>query len=1303
MHSIFNYDNVIQKKIIIMRFLLNIKLVATTVLVLITVFNIKATTYNATSPALNVATNNFAMMFNTGTIPSNAIVTLTLTFTGNTSNDNRDYINCGTSLVTRLGDASTIYSTSLPATVSFDISSKVQGHDLSTEQLIFSTNAWGGGAKTSFMYGSMTFSSITLTVTLPVPTITSFSPASGAVGSSVTITGSNFNTTAANNVVYFGATKAIVTAASATSLTVTVPVGATYQNISVTDITSGKTGYSAKPFITTFNSTQTIDANSFSVCTDYTTGGSTVGIAAGDLDGDGKPDLVVAGYGYGSISVYPNTSSGGAISFGAKTDYASGTWADKVIITDIDGDGKPDVAVVNGLASTISIFRNTSTLGSISFAAKVDLITGSTPFDLTFADFDGDGKPDLAATNAGSNTVSVFLNTSSIGTISFAAKSDFSAGTYTWGIAAGDIDGDGKPDIVAVNRNSTSISVFTNISSTGIISFAAKVDYTTGATPYYVAISDLDADGKADVIVANGGASSISVFKNNSTSGSVSLASKVDYAALSTASGVSVSDIDGDGKPDVVVSNYGANSTSILKNTSTTGTITLASKVDFQLKGGSYLATIADFDGDGKPDIAGTIYQGSVFSVIQNTTGIPLTTAPTSSAASAITTTGFTANWSTLSGAYKYYLDVATDNAFSSMVTGYNNLDVTNVTNYAITGLTAGNTYYYRVRGYNGSTSPSSSTITVTTSKLDQTITFGSLPSATYGDADINPGATASSGLAITYSSSNLSIATIVSGQIHIVGQGTVTIYADQAGNSTYNVAPQASQSLTINKKALTVTGTSITSKVYDGATTATISGATLSGVVGSDAVTLGNATSGTFASANVANGISVTTAMTISGAASGNYTLTQPTLTGNITAKALTVTGASVTSKVYDGATTATISGATLSGEVGSDAVTLGNATSGTFASANVANGISVTTAMTISGVASGNYTLTQPTLTGNITTKSLIITGVTAENKVYDGTNDATLTVASLSGVVGSDDVSLTAGTGTFDDKNVGTGKTVTASGFDITGVDAGNYTLSAQPTGLTADITAKSLDITGVTAGNKVYDGITDATLSAGTLSGVVGSDNVTITAGTGVFADKNVGVAKTVTASGYAIAGADVNNYSLSGQPSGLTADIAKRPITITANSGQSKKEGTQDTEFTYTITSGSLVNGESLTGSLTRVAGEGVGSYAIELGTLSAGDNYTITFVSADFTIEINTGTITISEQKPLVYPNPTVDVVKVDVSGGNFTVLDLNGKVVLESTLDDTKTIDLGQYSSGVYVLIVRAKSGVYQYKIVKK
>jgi hypothetical protein len=171
----------------------------------------------------------------------------------------------------------------------------------------------------------------------------------------------------------------------------------------------------------------------------------------------------------------------------------------------LDGDGKPDLAVTNQNSASVSVLRNTSTSGSLgtsSFAAKVDFATGTRPLSVAIGDLDGDGKPDLAVANQNSASVSVLRNTStsgSLGTSSFAAKVDFATGSFPSSVVLGDLDGDGKPDLAVANPGSDNVSVLRNTSISGSIvagSFAAKVDFTTGTVPLSVAIGDLDGDGK---------------------------------------------------------------------------------------------------------------------------------------------------------------------------------------------------------------------------------------------------------------------------------------------------------------------------------------------------------------------------------------------------------------------------------------------------------------------------------------------------------------------------------------------------------------------------------------------------------------------------------------------------------------------------------------------------------------------------------------------------------------------------------------------------------------------------------------
>jgi Concanavalin A-like lectin/glucanases superfamily/FG-GAP-like repeat/IPT/TIG domain/FG-GAP repeat len=464
------------------------------------------------------------------------------------------------------------------------------------------------------------------------PNITNFSPTSGVVGTSVTITGTNFNATAAQNIVYFGATKATVTAASTTSLTVTVPVGATFQPISVLNLSTVLTGFSSVPFRVTYVGGSIVAESLGEDRVDFTAGTLSLFIATGDLDGDGKTDMVTANFNANTISILRNTATLGSItetSFAAKVDIATATNPRSVAIGDIDGDGKLDMAVANSGSNSVSVFRNTSTSGNITFAAKVDFATGLSPRSVNIGDFDGDGKPDLAIAHRDNNFMSVLRNTSSSGSISFQGKVDFflAAGNISTFINSGDLDGDGKLDIAVTSYSGTNnhVSVFRNTATSGTIdanSFAARTDFTTGVFPFSLAIGDLDGDGKPDLAVANySGDNSVSVLRNTSSSGSTSFATKVDFPVGVAPIAVNLGDIDGDAKLDLITSNYSTNKISIFRNIATSGSISansFAAKVNYFNSTGPRFVAIGDLDGDGKPDLAVANETDNSVSVLQN-------------------------------------------------------------------------------------------------------------------------------------------------------------------------------------------------------------------------------------------------------------------------------------------------------------------------------------------------------------------------------------------------------------------------------------------------------------------------------------------------------------------------------------------------------------------------------------------------------------------------------------------------------------------------------------------------------------
>ncbi|MDD2799697.1 MAG: lamin tail domain-containing protein [Bacteroidales bacterium] len=175
------------------------------------------------------------------------------------------------------------------------------------------------------------------------------------------------------------------------------------------------------------------------------------------------------------------------------------------------------------------------------------------------------------------------------------------------------------------------------------------------------------------------------------------------------------------------------------------------------------------------------------------------------------------------------------------------------------------------------------------TQLLSQTITFGALSNVTYGGSNFDLTATASSGLAVSYASSNTTVATVSGSTVTIVGPGSTNITASQAGNGSYNAASNVIQALTVDVKPLTVTTPAVTTKTYNGTNAAVITG-TLSGIVGLDVVTLTG--TGTFADVNVGTGIAVTSTSTLGGANASKYSITQPIgLTGEIIKADQTIT----------------------------------------------------------------------------------------------------------------------------------------------------------------------------------------------------------------------------------------------------------------------------------------------------------------------------------------------------------------------------------------------------------------------------
>ncbi|MGA2221363.1 MAG: YDG domain-containing protein, partial [Verrucomicrobiia bacterium] len=343
----------------------------------------------------------------------------------------------------------------------------------------------------------------------------------------------------------------------------------------------------------------------------------------------------------------------------------------------------------------------------------------------------------------------------------------------------------------------------------------------------------------------------------------------------------------------------------------------------------------------------------------------------------------------------------------------------------------------------------------------------------------------------------------------------------------------------------------------------------------------------------------------------SGTLTVTTASVTGHITAS----------DKTYDGTPTATIASRSLDGVIGSDDVSLtGGAAS--FDNKNVGTGKSVTaTGLSLSGSAAGNYTLasSSASTTASINARALVVSA-TGSDKVYDGTASATVVLSDNR--LAGDNLTTSYTSASFDSKNVGGSKTIGVAGITVTGADAGNYTANTAAS-TSANIT--TAPVTGhITASDKTYDGTPTATITGRSLDGVIGSDDVILTGGTANFVDKNVGTGKSVTASGLALSGADMNNYALASDTASTSATIDPAALTAKADD-KTRPYGQENPPLTATITG--FVSGDS-TNDITGTADlstdavtnslPGLYSIIISNGSLSA-VNYTFHLVNGTLT------------------------------------------------------------------------------------
>lgn len=458
--------------------------------------------------------------------------------------------------------------------------------------------------------------SLTLVTALPLfgqkPEIKAIDPVSGPMGAIMTIVGDNFGTDASALSVRFGAAEGAILSVSNQLIEVEIPEGATYDHISVTNTNSGLTGYSLTSFLLSYGG-----ANPFSVAGlqgqyDFNAESGLYDLCLCDFDGDGKTDVGTANNKAISVRILRNTSTGaGNINFANATTLALGTRSLRIKCGDLDGDGKADLVITeDGDGHRVFLFRNNSTgPGNISFTGQsIDIGKRTTTPEI--ADLDLDGKPEVIITNQDANTITVLKNQSNPGTIAFASTHytvTIPGAATTDGLAVADLNGDRLPELVTgqYQTNFSNLFIVQNKSTPGTLSLSDVTTIPLSASVKNIRLGNFDGDRKTDIAATLLLSSSISILLNNSTATTFAFGTPASVPTVAIPVGMDVGDFDGDGKTDISVVSINNTEMTILNNQSTPGNLSfLAEGIKT-----TYIARhvkIGDLDGDGKHDIAFT-------------------------------------------------------------------------------------------------------------------------------------------------------------------------------------------------------------------------------------------------------------------------------------------------------------------------------------------------------------------------------------------------------------------------------------------------------------------------------------------------------------------------------------------------------------------------------------------------------------------------------------------------------------------------------------------------------------------------
>jgi hypothetical protein len=598
----------------------------------------------------------------------------------------------------------------------------------------------------------------------------------------------------------------------------------------------------------------------------FTVGTTPVSVAVADFNGDGIADLAVANSGSNDVTVLLGDGKGDFLP-AVKSPFLVGNVPSFIVAADFNADENVDLAVANDSDGTVTVLLGN---GSAGFTASSGgpFGVGTQPVSLAVSDFNADGNLDLAVANAGSGNVTVLLGNGS-GGFAASGGSPFTTGTLPTAVVVGDFNGDGYPDLAVANEGSANNVMVLLGNGHGSFQPEPSSPFTAGVNPQSMAVGNFNGDGKTDLAVANSGGGNVTILLGADVATQLAMNRQPAAGTVGSPIGtVAVHLDDAAGNlvyspaANVTISSTPAGVAGTLTVKSVDGVATFtglvfSSAVSYTLTASSPGLASATSSAIQIAPASQTITFGALPSKVYGTA--PFTVHATASSGLTVSFASTTMTQCTVSGTTVTLVAVGECTIQASQTGNANYLAANPVNqNFQVTQASQTITFgalankVYRAAPFAVSATASSglavtfysATLSVCTVSGDtvtliaagtctiqahqagntdyakatpvsqsfqvmqasQTINFPALSDARYGESPFVVGATASSGLAVSFASLTTTVCTMSRATVTLVGTGTCTLQATQTGNPDWLAATPVSQSFSVGRDTQTIT-----------------------------------------------------------------------------------------------------------------------------------------------------------------------------------------------------------------------------------------------------------------------------------------------------------------------------------------------------------------------------------------------------------------------------------------------------------------------------------------------------------------